>query len=41
MKTIIVALIHSVSGIFYVGILLILVWIMFSILGVNLLGGKL
>jgi len=41
MKTIIVALIHSVGGIFYVGILLLLVWIMFAILAVNLMGGKL
>jgi len=41
MKTVIVALIHSVGGIFYVGILLLLVWIMFAILAVNLIGGKL
>lgn len=41
MKTIIVALVHSVTGIFYVGILLLLVWMMFAILGVNFLGGKL
>ena len=41
MKTMIVALIHSVSGIMYVGILLFVVWMMFAILGVNLIGGKL
>jgi hypothetical protein len=41
MKVIIVALIHSVSGIMYVGVLLLLVWMMFAILGVNLMGGKL
>jgi hypothetical protein len=41
MKTVIVALIHSVSGIMYVGVLLLLVWMMFAILGVNLIGGKL
>jgi hypothetical protein len=41
MKTIIVALIHSVSGIMYVGVLLLLVWIMFAILAVTLIGGKL
>ena len=40
MKVIIVALIHSVSGIVYVGVLLLLVWMMFAILGVNLMGGK-
>ncbi len=41
MKNIIGALIHSVSGIFYVAILLLIVWIMFAILAVNLMGGKL
>lgn len=41
MKTVIVALIHSVSGIMYVGVLLLLVWVMFAILGVTLIGGKL
>ena len=41
MKTMIIALIHSVSGIFYVGVLLFVVWIMFAILAVNLIGGKL
>mmetsp|Transcript_9963 Transcript_9963/g.9871 ORF Transcript_9963/g.9871 Transcript_9963/m.9871 type:complete len:326 (-) Transcript_9963:373-1350(-) len=41
MKNVISALIHSVSGIMYVAILLLLVWIMFAILFVNLMGGKL
>lgn len=41
MKNIIGALAHSISGIFYVGILLLIVWIMFAILGVSLIGGKL
>jgi hypothetical protein len=40
MKTLIVALIHSLNGIMYVGVLLLLVWMMFAILGVNLIGGK-
>ena len=41
MKNIIGALIHSVSGIFYVAILLFIVWIMFAILAVTLIQGKL
>lgn len=41
MKTVIVALIHSVAGIFYVAILLLMVWMMFAILAVNFFGGKL
>ena len=41
MKTIIVALAHSITGIFYVGILLLVVYLMFAILGVNFMGGKL
>lgn len=40
MKTIINGLIYSVTGIFYVAILLLVVWIMFAIIGVNLMGGK-
>jgi hypothetical protein len=41
MKTVVVALLSSMSGIFNVGIVVIAVFLMFSILGVNLYAGKL
>lgn len=40
MKTIVVALIGSVSGIFNVVIVIIAVWLMFAILAVNFFGGR-
>ena len=41
MKTIVVALLQSVGGIFNVAIVVMIVWMMFAILAVNLFGGKL
>lgn len=41
MKTIVVALVQSVGGIFNVAIVVMIVWMMFAILAVNLWGGKL
>jgi Ion transport protein len=41
MKTIVVALVQSVGGIFNVAIVVMIVWMMFGILAVNLFGGKL
>ncbi|OMJ72778.1 hypothetical protein SteCoe_28696 [Stentor coeruleus] len=41
MKIVVVALIESLAAIFNVIIVLIIVWLMFAILGVSLLGGKL
>ena len=35
------ALIHSLAGIFNVAIVVMIVWMMFAILAVNLFGGKL
>jgi len=40
MKTIVVALLGSVSGIFNVLIVVVVVWMMFGILAVNFFGGK-
>ncbi len=41
MKTIVVALVQSVGGILNVAIVVMIVWMMFAILAVNLFGGKL
>ena len=41
MKTIVSALVQSVGGIFNVAIVVMIVWMMFAILGVNMFGGKL
>ena len=41
MKTIVVALMQSVGGIFNVAIVVMIVWMMFAILAVNIFGGKL
>lgn len=41
MKTIVMALVQSVGGIFNVAIVVVIVWLMFAILAVNLFGGKL
>jgi hypothetical protein len=41
MRTIVAALIHSLAGIFNVAIVVMIVWMMFAILAVNLFGGKL
>lgn len=40
MKTVVTALIHSISGIFNVVIVVLIVWLMFAILGVSLFMGK-
>ena len=40
MKIIVNALIDSISGIINVVIVILLVWVMFCILAINLLGGK-
>lgn len=40
MKIIVMALIHSVSGIFNVVIVVIIVWLMFAILGVSVFAGR-
>ncbi len=40
MKTVVVALLQSVSGIFNVAIVVMIVWMMFAILAVNIMGGK-
>ena len=40
MKTQLTALAHSLSGIAYVGLLSIIVWVIFAILGVFLMAGK-
>lgn len=41
MKTVVVALLSSMGGIFNVGIVVVAVFLMFSILGTNLFAGKL
>jgi hypothetical protein len=41
MKLIVTALLESVVHIFYVVIVVMMVWLMFAILAVNLFGGKL
>lgn len=41
MKLVVTALIESVSGILNVVIVILLVWMMFAILGINLMRGKL
>ena len=41
MKTVVVALLSSMGGIFNVGIVVLAVFLMFSILGTNLFAGKL
>ena len=41
MKLVVTALLESVSGIFNVAIVVLLVWMMFAILGMNLMAGKL
>jgi hypothetical protein len=41
MRTIVAALIHSLAGIFNVALVVMIVWMMFAILAVNLFGGKL
>jgi Ion transport protein len=41
MRTIVAALIHSLAGIFNVAVVVMIVWMMFAILAVNLFGGKL
>jgi Ion transport protein len=41
MRTMVAALMHSLGGIFNVGIVVMIVWMMFAILAVNLFGGKL
>jgi hypothetical protein len=41
MKTLIEALIASLGSIFNVGVVIVVVFLMFSILGVNLFAGKL
>ncbi len=40
MKLVVTALLESVSGILNVGIVVVLVWMMFAILGINLMSGK-
>lgn len=40
MKTVVMALLSSVGGIFNVAIVVMIVWMMFAILAVNLFGGK-
>ena len=40
LKVVVMTLINSVSGIINVAIVIIVVWLMFAILGVNLFGGK-
>lgn len=40
MKVIVTALIHSVSGIFNVVIVVVIVWLMFAILGVSVFAGR-
>jgi len=40
MKMVVVALFSSIGGIFYVAIVIIIVWMMFAILAVNLFGGR-
>ena len=40
MKTVVVALLDSVGGIFNVAIVVMIVWMMFGILAVNIFGGK-
>jgi hypothetical protein len=41
MKTIVSALVQSIGGIFNVAVVVMIVWMMFAILAVNLFGGKL
>ena len=41
MKTVVIALMESVSGIINITIVIFLIWMMFAILGINLTGGKL
>ena len=41
MRMIVAALIHSLAGIFNVALVVMIVWMMFAILAVNLFGGKL
>ena len=41
MKLVVTALLESISGIFNVTIVVLLVWMMFAILGINLMSGKL
>lgn len=40
MKTIVMALIESLGSIFYVAVVVMVFWLMFAILGINLMGGK-
>lgn len=40
MKIVVTALLESIGAIFNVGIVLVIVWFMFAILGVSLFGGK-
>lgn len=40
MKLVVTALLESVSGILNVVLVVILIWMMFAILGINLMGGK-
>lgn len=40
MKIVVIALLESVSAIFNVLIVVVLIWLMFAILGISLLGGR-